>query len=394
MNYRSREFLVDHIRSILDFYHPSIIDGSGGYFQNFLDDGTVFDPGRRHLVSSTRIVINYSRAYRLFGDSEHRDRALHGLQFVERAHWDEQRLGYNWTLEGETAGDQTNHCYGLAFVLLMYAELLGAGLIDSDASVSAACRLLDERFWLPGDGLYADEAAPDWSTVSDYRGQNANMHTCEAMLAAFDATRRDRYLERAYDLARKFAVELAAGAGGLVWEHYTSDLDIDWDYNRDDPRNLYRPWGFQPGHQTEWAKLLLTLHSHRPEEWMVERAAALFDRALAVAWDEADGGILYGFDPDGNICDDEKYFWVQAETIAAAARLALVTQESRYWQWYDRIWAYADEHMIDHRHGAWYRVLDRENRRLSNEKTSAGAKCDYHTIGACWDVIAALDGFS
>jgi mannose/cellobiose epimerase-like protein (N-acyl-D-glucosamine 2-epimerase family) len=51
----------------------------------------------------------------------------------------------------------------------------------------------------------------------------------------------------------------------------------------DDLQNLYRPWGIQPDHQTEWAKLLLTLHQVRPEKWMLERATDLFDRALEIA---------------------------------------------------------------------------------------------------------------
>ena len=389
MKYRTKEFLLDHVKEILDFYHPSIVDPSGGFFQNFMDDGSVFDHGQRHLVSSTRIVINYCRAYELFDDEEYRRRARHGLQFVVDRHWDETRGGYSWTLDGAKPTDRTNHCYGLAFVLLMYSALRSANVVKNNGGIERTYELLESRFWLPGDGLYADEASSDWTKLSDYRGQNANMHACEALLAAFEATGDDGYLERAYGLAHKFAVELADRSDGLIWEHYTKELDIDWDYNRDDPRNLYRPWGFQPGHQTEWTKLLLTLHEHRPEDWMVTRAASLFDRAMEHAWDEQFGGIQYGFDPDFRICDDQKYFWVQAETIAAAARLAVVTGNRAYWDWYDRIWRYADRHMVDHQHGAWYRLLERDNTKVSNEKSTAGAKCDYHTLGACWDVLAA-----
>ncbi len=390
MDYRTRDFLTAHIKSILEFYEPTIVDTEGGHFQNFLDDGTIFDPEVRHLVSSTRIVINYCRAYELFGHAGYRQKALHGLDYILTHHWDERRRGYNWTLEGSRATDQTNHCYGLAFVLLMHSALRQAGIDDGDG-IEESFQLLENRFWLPDDGIYADEASSDWSQLSPYRGQNANMHACEALLGAFEATNDTRYLDRAHALSRKFAIDLAGKAGGLVWEHYTSDLEIDWNYNRDDPRNLYRPWGFQPGHQTEWAKLLLNLHQHRPEDWMVERAVDLFDRALDVAWDTKSGGIYYGFDPDLSICDDEKYFWVQAESIAAAARLAVATGDDVYWNWYDRLWEYADEHMIDHEYGAWYRVLDSENARLSNRKSEAGAKCDYHTIGACWDVLESTN---
>lgn len=390
MKYRTSDFLTAHIKSILDFYEPTIVDPSGGFFQNFKDDGSVFDTDSRHLVSSTRMVINYCRAYGLLGDDEFRRRALHGLKFVAESHWDENRRAYNWTLSANQPFDQTNHCYGLAFVLLMYAAAFDAKVIDSKAFIEDTFDLLELRFWLEASEIYADEASPDWSSLSVYRGQNANMHTCEAMLAAYEATTDERYLGRAYSLARQFAVELAGKSDGLIWEHFTEQLEVDWAYNKDDPKNLYRPWGFQPGHQTEWTKLLLNLHQHRPERWMIDRAVQLFDRALDKAWDREHGGIQYGFNPQGKICDDDKYFWVQAESFAAAARLAGVTGEQKYWDWYERIWDYAERHMIDEKYGAWFRVLDRENNKLSDQKSTAGGKCDYHTIGACWDVLRTL----
>lgn len=47
--------------------------------------------------------------------------------------------------------------------------------------------------------------------------------------------------------------------------------------------------------------------------------------------------------------------------------------------------------MIDHKHGAWNRVLSSENRKYSDEKSIARAKCDYHTIGAFWDVLRSVN---
>ena len=102
------------------------------------------------------------------------------------------------------------------------------------------------------------------------------MHMCEAMLAAWTASRDRRYLDRAAMLADHITRRQAAKAGGLVWEHYDTDWNVDWDYNRDNPRHLFRPWGFQPGHQTEWAKLLLILERSRPA------AMAAADRAASV----------------------------------------------------------------------------------------------------------------
>jgi mannose/cellobiose epimerase-like protein (N-acyl-D-glucosamine 2-epimerase family) len=45
--------------------------------------------------------------------------------------------------------------------------------------------------------------------------------------------------------------------------------------------------------------------------------------------------------------------------------------------------------LVDHEFGAWYRILTRDNRKYSDEKSPAG-KTDYHTMGACYEVLNVL----
>lgn len=398
--FRTPDFLLGHIRHTLAFYDGRCLDPTGGFFHFFKDDGTVYDTRTRHLVSSTRFVFNHAMAYRRFGDPAYQAAARHGLRFLHDAHAQPQG-GYAWQLDWDgaqrvaTVQDGTNHCYGLAFVLLAHAHALMAGIDEARAGLDATFALMEQRFWEPAHGLYADEATPDWQ-VGPYRGQNANMHSCEAMIAAFDATKDRRYLDRALTLATSVTQRQAGLAGGLVWEHYRSDWSVDPDYNRDDKTNIFRPWGFQTGHLTEWAKLLMQLEAHLKATpgadvpaWIVPTARHFFDTAMHHGWDHTHGGLVYGFAPGGEVCDADKYFWVQAESFAAAALLAVRTGDEAYWQWYDRIWAYSWAHMVDHVHGAWYRIRTPDNRAYSDEKSPAG-KTDYHTMGACWDVLRGL----
>ena len=63
---------------------------------------------------------------------------------------------------------------------------------------------------------------------------------------------------------------------------------------KDNPKHLFRPWGFQSGHQIEWAKLLLTLRhqlikageEREDDKWMIGQAKSLFDRTYKMAWDK------------------------------------------------------------------------------------------------------------
>jgi len=384
-DFRSPDFLRAHIAHTMSFYHPRCIDHNGGFYHYFRDDGSVYDASHRHLVSSTRFVFNYAMAYREFGNAEYLDAVHHGLRYLRDVHRDPIGGGYAWTLRDGQPEDRTNHCYGVAFVLLAYSTALKAGVEDARGWMEETWNLLEKYFWDAEFGLYRDEADADWN-FSTYRGQNANMHMCEAMLAAFEASGERRYLDRALTLADHMTRRQAAQAKGLVWEHYDADWNIDWTYNLDNPKHLFRPWGFQPGHQTEWAKLLLILDRYGGPDWLVPTAQHLFETALQHSWDADRGGMYYGFAPDGSVCDEDKYFWVQAESLAAAALLAARTGDQAYWEWYDKLWAYAWKHFVDHRYGAWYRILDADNRKYSDEKSPAG-KTDYHTMGACYEVL-------
>ena len=415
-DFRSPAFLRAHIADTMAFYEGRCVDPSGGLFQFFKDDGSVYDARTRHLVSSTRYVFTHAMGWRHIGKPQWQATTRHALAFVNQAHA-QPGGGFAWVLDWHDGArrvtDATNHCYGLAFVLLAHAHALMAGHADAAEGLERCWQLMEQRFWRPEHSLYADEATPDWA-VGPYRGQNANMHACEAMQAAWRATKDRKYLDRAVALAEAVSGRLGAKSAdlpgvipdcaSLVWEHFREDWSIDPDYNRGDRTNIFRPWGFQTGHQTEWTKLLLQLDrlceeaGLAPDPSRLARAKLFFDVAMKFGWDDRHGGLFYGFAPDGSLYDGDKYHWVQAESLAAAAWIATALeraggaqaeQAGAYWAWYDRIWAYAWEHFVDHEYGAWFRILAPDNAKVTDEKSPAG-KVDYHDMGACYDVLAAI----
>jgi len=388
-DFYSRDFLEGHVKDILRFYTGRAVDKTGGYYHSYYDDGTLFNEGFRHLVASTRMVINFALSGKLLGRQDLLDMAKHGLDYVEKVHWQEDSRLYAYTLRDHKPEDMAQQSYAYAFALAMHAAARMAGITADSAQIAKVYDLLEERFWQPDFKAYGDTMSAE-GILDDYRGQNSNMHICEAMIAAYDATQESRYLERAKVLAETFTQRQAKLGDGFVWEHYTKDFKIDWEYNKDDPKNIYRPWGFQPGHQIEWTKNLLNINRLEPQEWMVQRAKELFDGAYDIAWDEEHGGLVYGFGPDHKWCDDDKYFWVQAESFASAAQLYQTTGEEKYRQRYNALWRYSWEHFVDHEHGAWWRTLRRDNSKYNNEKSPAGAKCDYHTIVSCIEALRGL----
>ncbi len=383
--FHSRTFLQDHAQTILDFYEPRVVDPDNGFYQCFKDNGDVYDKHTRHLVSSTRFIFNYATAYRLYDKQHYRDWALHGLDYLQTVHRQTNK-NYVWEIHNGDIVDGRAMAYGHAFVMLCAASCKRAGIADTTALINDTWNFVEEYFWDATHQAYADERDSTLATLDPYRGQNANMHMCEALIAAWQATDEQRYLDRAIVLANRFAFELADQSHGIIWEHYDSDWQVDMQYNIDKPDDLFKPWGFQPGHQVEWSKLLLQINAATPNVQYVEKAAFLFDEAWRYGWDKDFGGLVYGFAPDKSFSDAHKYFWVHAEAFAAAWRLYKVTGNNHYLECYNQAWHWSWQYLIDHQHGAWFRIRHRDGSAFDDLKSPPG-KTDYHTLGAVWDVL-------
>lgn len=383
-------FLRDQARRVLAFYLPRCVDEqTGGYVTAFADDGATLDPAGRHLVQQARYALGFAEGHRFGLLPGCAEAAEHGLAFLRGPQRDPANGGWWWLLEGTTPADRAKHAYGHAFVLLAAAGAIRAGLAARDL-LDDARAVLEQRFWREADGLYADEWNEDWTALSPYRGQNANMHLTEALLAAHAATGDAWFLDRAERVARRVCLDLAGQTGGLLWEHYDEDWRADLAYNRDHPDDMFRPWGVLSGHLLEWAKLLVLLHRARPNDWAVPTARRFFAAATDHAWDERFGGFLYSFALDGRIIDDRKYHWVIAEAIGAAAALLAASGDRVYRDWYERCWAWALAHQIDNERGGWWPGLARDGSRIALP-FAPGKPELYHPLGAC---LGSLESFS
>ncbi|ELZ02703.1 AGE family epimerase/isomerase [Natrialba asiatica] len=389
--YRTRVALRHQFRDVLNFYYPDCLDTRIGGYVAQLDerDGHVYDERTRHLVATARGVHNFSLGVLADGPHWCRHAAEHGLRFLSTAHWDPATEGYDWLLDGRTPTDRTRYCYGHAFALLASARALQAGIPGARAELERAFAVLEDRFWEPTHELYADQAAPDWTRVDPYRGQNANMHACEALLAAYEATDDERYLDRAYTVADRFTRQLTRthDLDGLLWEHYTESWEPDRSHNADNPRHQFRPPGFQPGHHAEWAKLLALLADHHSADWLLSRARELFDAAVELGWDDEFSGLYYTVEADGTPIVPDKYGWAHAEAIGASALLS--REDETYLSWYDRLWEYAESHLINPRYGNWYERLPRGHDRDGPNRGTA-VEPGYHPLTNCWLAMDAV----
>ena len=147
-----------------------------------------------------------------------------------------------WQLKGGAVDDGRAMAYGHAFVMLATSGRQGWISLARE-TLYDVWAFMEAHFWEADHSAYADERDSTLNHLTAYRGQNANMHTVEALIAAYEATQDQMFLNRAQLVARQFCIVLAGKADGQIWEHYTADWDIDWQYNIDKPDDLVQTMG-------------------------------------------------------------------------------------------------------------------------------------------------------
>ena len=167
-----------------------------GYRLLHPETGDRYTDDRRHLVATCRSVVNFALGALADGPDWCLPAAEHGLTFLREGHRSDGG-GYRLVVSADgTPVDRTRSAYGHAFVLLAYARAADAGIDGAREGLAATHALIEERF-RDDAGLLRSDCGEDWTELEPYRGQNANMHACEAYLAAYEATDEAAYLERA-----------------------------------------------------------------------------------------------------------------------------------------------------------------------------------------------------
>lgn len=342
-------------RDLLAFAKRSRL-GKG--FGRLTDRGTIDPSHAPELWINARMTYVFSLAS-LAGDADSTGFAAHGVSALATLFHDDVNGGWF----AEVDGRRTKTCYEHSFVLLAACTAQVARIDGAQSLLDEALTVHDERFWDGDAGRCVEELSQDWATVDPYRGANSNMHTVEAYLFAADVTGDDNWRLRALSICERLINGVARANSWRLPEHFDSAWTPLPDYNADRPDDPFRPYGATPGHGLEWARLLVQLSTSlsstvlsKPEPWLQEAAASLFDRAVADGV-RAAPGICYTTDWDGKPVVAERFHWVMAEAILAADALAKATGVGRYREFADRWWREVDTYFVDRATGSWHHEL-------------------------------------
>ena len=376
-----RRWLEHEADRLFGFYEAASLDPQGGFFT--LDDaGAPLVSVTERPLHQTSRMAHCAAIGALLGRPGAEDLLDHAMATLWRRYRDPSHGGYFWSFDADGPRERQKLAYGHAFVLLAASSAKCAGHPQADRLLADIAEVLAARFWEARHGASAEEFEQDWTPFSAYRGQNANMHLTEALMAAFEATGEADFLARAESIADLILNRRARAADWRVPEHYHADWTVDGQYRGSD---MFRPFGYTPGHALEWTRLALqlcALGGHRLL-WMRDAAAGLFAQATAQGWDGERGGLYYTLEYDGAPRVRDRLWWPICEGLGAAHFLG---QEV----WYRRFWNFAARHLIDARHGGWRCQLDDGLRPIPGY--FAGKPDIYHALQACLTPLYGVEG--
>ena len=291
-----RAWLAGQALRLLDFFRATV-DGAGSFVE-LDDDGRAMPTGcppapspRQNLLTVARAVHCYAAA-EMLGIPGSQAIVARGLETLWNEHRDETAGGYLSAVGRGGPGDSTKTAYGHAHVLLAAAAGLAAGHAPARGLLDDALAVIDEHFWSEDTGVAgAEDYDRNWRELEPYRGVNSNMHLCESLLAAAEATGRTDLAERARRIVAAFIEGHARAHGWLLPEHYDPSWQPMLEHNRDRLDDPFRPYGATIGHSLEWSRLVLGtgLAVDGLTADLVSMSEAMFAKGVGAGWDARSG---------------------------------------------------------------------------------------------------------
>lgn len=346
-------------------------DVHGGFFEQIdLETHQPLHLPKRCRVQARQIYV-FCEAGRLGWRGPWRARAQCGLDFMLRNHLRPDGLmRFTTTREGAVLDDSADN-YDQAFAIFGLAHAQGQAL-DADTARIARNLLasLRQERGHPSGGFSEGIAsrAP--------RLANPHMHFFEAALAWLDIAPAPPWRDLAHEIAQLCVERLIDPKSGALREYF----EADWSPRADDDGRIT-----EPGHQFEWASLLLRW---RERGGAVELAAP---RRLYAFADEAgldataDIAISEVF-IDGGVRDAGARLWPQTERLKAAIAFARCfrKEKSRFESDAARAWR-GLRHFIDVAPPGLFRDKRKPDGTFAPEGALASSL--YHIVGGVSELI-------
>lgn len=203
--------------------------------------------------------------------------------------------------------------YNQAFALFAMSQLAAAapeGSETFEVEAESLLKVLQDSYKHPEAGFR--EANPDRLPLCS----NPHMHLFEACLAWEAVSDKAIWSTLSDEIAELALTRFIDPVNGGLREFF----DLNWAPMPDDRRKV-----MEPGHQFEWAWLLVRWGTSRGDSDALIAARRLYDIAWTYGIDESRGAAFMALNDDFTVRDPVARLWGQTEWIKAAIALASIS---------------------------------------------------------------------
>jgi mannose/cellobiose epimerase-like protein (N-acyl-D-glucosamine 2-epimerase family) len=341
----------------------------GGFQERLTLSGEPTDDPRRARVQPRQIYA-FSRAPSFGWTGDAAGAVTQGLSFFLTRYRRADGLFRTLVTPDGTPADDRALLYDQAFALLAFATsspLLGSSF-DLAGEAGQLRQALYEHLKRAGPGF--ESGLPHGPPLLS----NPHMHLLEAALAWVDVGGGSEWLALADELGELATTHLIDPITGMLHESF----DNSWKPTANAAGRL-----IEPGHQFEWAWLLMRWGQRRAH---VREAAC---RLMEVAEEHGvHGGVaIYEIKNDTSIHDGSARLWAQTERLRSAALAARLYGDSKYWKRTAEAASGLLRYFATDIPGLWYDRLSPSG-EFKRETVTAGNL--YHIVGAIYELGALV----
>lgn len=288
----------------------------GGFHERLHLDGTPTGEPRRARLHP-RQMYSFSVADELGWDGPTEKAVRHALHYFQARYRRTDRFFRTLVDASGAPLDEQAVLYDQAFALLGYASAFDE--LDDEPLRECAHELHDRvRVTLANPlGGFHESSPPLLPLLS-----NSHMHLLEASLAWMDLDHDGRWQALAAQIVDLALTRFIDPASGYLREFF----DAQWQPVPGSDGRIV-----EPGHQFEWAWLLLRWVERTGDTTARAAALRLVDLGEQHGVDTNRGVAITSLLSDGSVRDPVARLWPQTERLKAACIAAEQTREARYW---------------------------------------------------------------
>lgn len=385
------------INNMQDFEH-------GGFYGQMRGDGTLVKNASKGGILNARILWAFSAAYRVLGNKEYLEIATRAKDYIISHFFDKEYGGTYWELDYEGKPlDTKKQFYAIGFMIYGLSEYARATHdIEALNKSIELFHCIEEHSFDKENNGYIEACTREWGEIADMRlsdldanypkSQNTHLHIIEPYTNLYRVLKSISECSKHEAEYKGITAEVEKSLRNLIGiftdkilnpETHHLDLFFEMDWTRG------AGWLESYGHDIECSWLMHEAALVLGDKEVLAKVEPIV-RLVAKASEKGlnpDGSMTHEANLDNGQVDDDRHWWVQAETVVGFFNIYQYFEDEVALEKGLRCWEYIKDNIIDYEGGEWFWSRDSQ-RNINRIDDKAGFwKCPYHNSRMCLEII-------